>query len=97
MSRAKNQIDPFDKKHWGAEQNLWCIFGHDSFPTLIACRILEHAQGPVIWGYSVYKRQPGFRTLGTSLENFLKRPAKFFATQAHALEHLEKITTPRRV
>jgi hypothetical protein len=77
---------------------LWVVYGPDCFPTMFCCKVLNHPTcGLVIWGYSVYRRQPGFRTLGQGLQAWLEahEKPKFFARQDGALQHLAKITTPR--
>lgn len=88
-----NEVSPLDPQHAG--KPLWCVYGPDCFPSLICCRIKDGN----IWGYSVWKRQPGFRTLGISLEAFAKEreTPRFYAAQADALERLAKITTPKNI
>lgn len=90
------EIEPTSRKYW--DTPLWVVYGHDCFPTMFCCKVLNHAScGLTIWGYSVYRRQPGFRTLGQDLlewRNEVEKP-KFFARQEDALAHLGKITTPR--
>jgi len=55
-----------------------------------------------IWGYSVYKRSPGFRTLGAAVESnqycdwVVKHNPKFFLTQEEALGYLKELTTPKQ-
>lgn len=86
---------------------LWCVYGADCFPSLFCCKIRKWDTPPVgcgfnIWGYSVWRRQPGFRTLGRDLDDWIeeklylaRREPKFFLEQEQALEHLRKITTPK--
>jgi len=58
--------------------------------------------GRAIWGYSVYKRSPGFRTLGQSVNANQfgdwvgQNKAKFFLTQEEALKYLADLTTPKK-
>lgn len=77
---------------------LWCVYGPQCFPTMFCCKILHHPQGCLtIWGYSVYRRQPGFRTLGRDLSEWAAdHEAVFFAEQIHALQFLANITTPAK-
>ena len=85
-----NEISPLDPAH--ADKPLWCVYGPTCFPTMICCKI----KSGNIWGYSVYKRQPGFRTLGISLEAFGQHDnPKFYATQADAVARISSITWPR--
>lgn len=88
-----NEVSPLDPEHAG--KTFWCVYGPDSFPALICCRIT----GGNIWGYSVWKRKPRFRTLGISLEAFGKQYEKprFYVLQTDALARLAKITTPKGV
>lgn len=89
------EIDP--AKH--LDTPLWAVYGPDCFPTMFCCKVLNHPTcGLTIWGYSIYRREPGFRTLGQSLQVWRDdegKRAKFFARQDDALMHLSKITTPR--
>jgi len=90
----RREIDPAEH----LDTPLWVVYGPDCFPTMFCCKVLNHPTcGLVIWGYSVYRRQPGFRTLGQSLQVWRddhEKP-KFFARQDNALLHLAKITTPK--
>lgn len=82
---------------------IWCIYGPDCFPTIFCCMINEpYGGGRGIWGYSVYKRKPGFRTLGGTVGptqysgDWIKdNNAKFFLNQSEALDYLKAITTPK--
>jgi len=75
----------------------WCVYGPDCFPTMFCCRIKNYPDAsPAIWGYSVYRRVPGFRTLGQDVEEWSKgKNPRFFETQREALDLLAKLTTPR--
>lgn len=91
------QIDPTQKENH--DKPLWVVYGVDCFPSLLLCKVNDHATcGPTIWGYSIYKRIPGFRTLGLSLKEWMAREEKprFFDTQAEAFGLLAKLTTPAR-
>lgn len=77
---------------------LWCVYGSNAFPSIICCKILKDPKyGFIIWGYSVWKRQPGFRTLGTNIQAFCdpRENPKFFLDQEDALDYLRKMTTPK--
>lgn len=96
MTSVSREINPSLPKY--RDVPLWVVYGPDCFPTMICAKVLDHPTcGLTIWGYSIYRRQPGFRTLGVSLRNWRKeveRP-KFFEAQVHALSHLANITTPK--
>lgn len=95
------EIDPYNPANF--DKPLWCVYGPECFPTLFCCKILYLPSygpiGPCVWGYSVYRRQPGFRTLGQSLKNWLANEhtgkAHFFEYQECAMEYLRQLTTPR--
>lgn len=83
---------------------LWCVYGPNCFPTVFCCMINEpNGGGRAIWGYSVYKRSPGFRTLGQMVGdskycgNWIEEnSAKFFLTQDEAFDYLKQLTTPKK-
>lgn len=81
------------------ETPLWCVYGHEAFPQIICCKISNVNGCESIWGYSIWKRKPGFRTLGLSLSVWLSKGENmcwFFDDQAKALAFLAKITTPKK-
>jgi hypothetical protein len=102
------KIDPLDPANHG--RPLWIVYGHACMPSLICAKLRAYTEahavlpvgtaGPVvcIWGYSVYKRKPGFRTLGLDLREWSKRSTigpTFYDTQDEAIERLRKLTKPR--
>lgn len=79
---------------------LWCVYGAKSFPSIIVCKILKDPKyGLIIWGYSIYKRQPGFRTLGQRLSDWLASEyhenAFFFEKQVDAIAYINELVTPK--
>lgn len=89
---------------------LWVIFGAQEEPQIMCCKLLAYTKGHVrldvgvrgpvvcIWGYSMWRRTPGFRTLGIDVEEWCARSPigpYFYADQARALEHLGRLTTPK--
>jgi hypothetical protein len=75
---------------------LWCVYGGESFPILFACVIRTITKEPVIWGYSVYRRSPGFRTFGRRVDPWAQENnAKFFDEQQNALAYIGALTTPK--
>lgn len=88
-------IDPHNPDNYN--KVIWCVYGPDSFPTMFCCVIKTASRNPAIWGYSVYKRSPGFRTLGREVVDgwVESNNAKFFDTQDAAFEYLRELTTPK--
>lgn len=86
-------IDLNDQNNW--EKPLFVVYGPDSFPTMFCCKICvrpTYPNGkPCIWGFSVWRRVPGFRTLGVELEGWLDAHpnARFYLTQDEAFEDLK--------
>lgn len=71
---------------------LWGVYGNDCFPTIFACKMLDYPSGMrAIWGFSVYRRKPAYRTLGQNhawavacgLRLFLTREAAFASIAAY--------------
>jgi hypothetical protein len=91
-----NVVDPLNY----IDKPLWCVYGYECFPSVFACTINSASGTPVIWGYSVYKRSGGYRTLGLNLDkwiaeqNLIGKIAYFFNKQEHAMEFLSKLITP---
>lgn len=80
---------------------LWVVYGPDSFPSLLCCKITDKGKGPQIWGFSVRKREPGFRTLGWALDMWIERQKEspgtmpeFYDDHEEALDRLRKLTSP---
>lgn len=73
---------------------LWAVYGPDSFPTAVCVKIRNHPTGRAVWGYSVYRRSPGFRTLGQNEEYTIQNNYRFFTEQAEMLAYLGKLLTP---
>jgi hypothetical protein len=100
---ATGEIDPRDPFWHG--RSLWVVYGPISFPTFICAKLYAYTPSftrvPVgqpgavvcLWGYSVYRGQPGFRTFGQGIEK-LEEP-HFFADHDDALAYLKNLTTPR--
>lgn len=84
--------------HEYLDKPLWCVYGPDCFPTVFCFKLHDSGQyGITIWGYSVWKRQPGFRTLGQNLLKWDEKTnkPKYFTKQEDATAYLVKITTPK--
>lgn len=96
---AKKAIDPFDTNYHNIP--LWCVHGHEAHPA-IHCLKLKMSPSSAnfkltVWGYSVYKGEPGFRTLGKSIEVFSaeKKLLLFFVNKQDALDYLSIILEPK--
>lgn len=80
---------------------LWCVYGHECCPTVLSCAVFKsNYNGSInIWGYSVYKNSPGYRTLGQDLKVWCEkqnpRPV-FFTDQDKALDYLKDLTMPKK-
>lgn len=101
-------INPMDPTHHG--KPLWVVHGPTCNPSIVCAKLFayssEHVLLPVgqagphvaIWGYSIYKRKPGFRTLGCDVIKWSARDkpaARFYTDQDEALADLRRITTPK--
>jgi hypothetical protein len=102
-------LDPLEPANHG--EPLWVVYGdYSRSPELMCVRLRaydeQHELLPVgvrgayvaIWGFSVWKRRSGFRTLGMNVEEWAARYAFgpfFYDVQDNALEHLQRITSPR--
>lgn len=107
-SIPQHVIDPMDPINHG--KPLWVVYGHECAPSLMCCKLLaytsDHQLLPigtkgtnvVIWGHSVYRNKPGFRTLGQNIDSWAGKSIYgpyFFESQKNALEEICRITTNR--
>lgn len=85
---------------------LWCVHGVECFPAIFCCKIhMDNKYGPTIWGYSVYRRQPGFRTLGMNVNTWMQELREkfgygysmfeFYDDHAEAIARITQLTTPK--
>ena len=88
-----------DEANWN--KPLWLVYGHKCFPQLLCCK-LNFSGALNIWGYSVYRGEPGFRTLGRDLHAWIRECREkgyelfeFYDDQEQALDRLRKLTIPR--
>lgn len=94
------KVDYNDKAQHG--KTLWLVYGQKFFPSILCCQIKMSSQGPAIWGFSVYRRSPGFRTLGRTISTWIEELGakhahdmfEFYDNQEEALNRLRDITTP---
>ncbi len=93
------KIDPHNADHHG--KPLWVVYGPDCFPSMICCKLTMNSGELTIWGFSRYRRQGGFRTLGISLSTWFERFAgkhdrtpEFYDAHEDALACIRKLTTP---
>jgi len=66
-------IDPFDSTNWNKE-----IIGVDPEGNSTKVVISNVTGTPIMWGWSVYRRQGGYRTYGLSVEVMLSRGWRFY-------------------
>ncbi len=72
-----------------ADVTLWGVYGAACFPTVFACQLNDHPEsGRVIWGYSVYEGEPGFRTLGRCRDWADEHDLRLFLTRGDAFAHV---------
>jgi hypothetical protein len=85
---------------------LWLVYGHNCFPQIVCCKVKPgHLGKPSIWGFSIYRRSPGFRTLGRDIalwidelkEKYGYSMFEFYDNQEEALDRLRKLTTPGKL
>lgn len=90
-------IDPMLDENHG--KILWCVYGAYCFPTIYTCiikRCVNWHNRPIVWGYSEYRRSPGFRTMGTDVEKWAAdHDAKFFENKESAFEYIASLIEPR--
>lgn len=98
------KIDPMDPASHG--KPLWVVYGEKADPRVLYAKLLaytnDHRLLPAgtagvvcIWGHSVWRRQPGFRTLGINVAEWSVRSGLaplFFDTQAEAEIAQKKIS-----
>jgi hypothetical protein len=103
------KINPHDPINH--DKPLWIVHGETCFPAIFCAKLRAYREdnallpaggrGPVVCvlGYSVYKREPGFRTLGVEVTEWAKKSGgmkpTFFDDQEEALALLRKLTTPK--
>lgn len=98
LEEARNRIN----------ETLWAVYGHSCQPSILCFKVIAYERIGVIrknkkelrkederaiWGHSVYKDKPGFRTLGTKLEWLVSsrgnsRKAHIFDSKKEAFEFL---------
>lgn len=102
------KFDHLDPANHG--RPLWFVYGAKCFPTIVYAKLVAYdanlrrlpvgERGPMIciWGYSVYRGEPGFRTLGTNFEEWARQSTLKpygFADQEEALALLRRLTRPK--
>lgn len=95
-------IDYNDQENYN--KPLWCVYGSECFPSMFCCKIIYNAEfGPIVWGYSVYRRSPGFRTLGQNVNIWINNLKKkygwsmfeFYDQHSDAIHRVTDLTNPR--
>jgi hypothetical protein len=64
-------VNPFEPANFN--RALWCVHGRDGSPQIQAFMVNDAGVNgtATIWGYSIYRKSPGFRTLGLRLDTWL--------------------------
>lgn len=81
-------IDPFDQQHWN--KPLFVVYGSTGFPQMLCCKVRLNEGVPTIWGFSIWCRTPGFRTLGIPLDSWVTRELnpRFYLSQEEAFDDI---------
>ena len=73
------------------------------FPQIFACKISTTTDTPTIWGYSEYQNSPKYRTLGLSLEAWIKQVmytanqvCEFYDVHDEAIDRIKKFTSVKK-
>lgn len=84
------------------DKRLWIIYEYACFPSVLAAKLRLYEGSIIIWGYSVYKGEPGYRTLGITLDEWAARNPKgrgtvlsFYDNQEEMMSALNKLITPK--
>lgn len=94
MKQPTTAIDVQDQANWN--KPLWFVYGSEFYPQMLCAKLSDTAGGLAIWGYSVWQRQPGFRTIGMNFSTWNVYSMCFvFDQQQDALDFLKTITTPK--
>lgn len=94
--RLSGPIDSNDSAHWGIP--LWVVgVKYKGLADIQCIKIRDQSNGdPHVWGYSEWRRSPGFRTLGISLATFRDRfvSCRFYCDHDAALAAIKTASTP---
>ena len=83
-------VDEELKKHFLNKQVLWLVYGAEKSMYMDAVKIHDSGRwGYTVWGYSEYRRSPGFRTIGRNIKELsTTHPiAKLFIDQTEAIQY----------
>ncbi len=96
-----------NKKDLELDTPYWCVYGSKYSPSILCFKLhfwktdlpsYKHLEAINIWGYSVYKRKPGFRTLGIKFDEWCNRDnsdKKFFTSINTATDYIKSLVTPK--
>jgi len=71
---------------------LWGVYGPDCFPTIFPCKLRNYpVHGRAIWGFSIYRRKPSFRTLGTGKDWADKNGLRLFRSKTAAFAEVSRL------
>ena len=86
-----NPIDPSDPTNWDIP--LWVVLIGRTHANLNHVKILNVTGEPVVWGHSVWKGSPGYRTIGQTMGIFTQGYVawKFFTDGQSRADCLDKV------
>lgn len=76
-------------QHVADKRVLWLVQSHGAFTSIDAIKLrYSNEWGYIVWGYSVYRRSPGFRTIGSSLQSLTRecKLVELFVDQQDAID-----------
>lgn len=105
------KIDDLNNKA-NHDKPLWVVYGHDCFPSILCCKLKWYPQNYMhsnlpemvcIWGFSIYRRSPGFRTLGVNVDTWMNDNKtkfgytlfEFYDDHGEAIERIRNLTDPK--
>lgn len=83
-------VDEELKEHCDNNQVLWMVWGETNSLYFDTIHLIHSPPwGYIAWGYSVYRRSPGFRTLGLSIKHFRTKHkiVQLFTDQTDAIDY----------
>lgn len=99
--KGKGKVNPLDYEG----QIMWAVYGPKCFTSILCFKLSRCSEDQKIvniWGYSIDKGHPGFRTLGNPLEEWIRietgnaggEAPRFYLSLDKALKRLRKLMTP---
>lgn len=95
-------IDHNDTTYHG--RPVWCVYGVECAPQIVCCKLVskDQHQDTTMWGLSVYKGRPGFRTMGREVNTWMAEMKdkyrwsmfEFYDNHEEALDRIRLFTCP---